>query len=81
MVFFIYNLQVVAIVMDLFTDIDIFKDVLDASFRRKVAVYIILESEGVKHFLKMCDKAGIHTGHLKACCISYYKLIRPAITN
>ncbi|KAI7803757.1 uncharacterized protein fam83ga [Triplophysa rosa] len=57
--------KVVAIVMDLFTDIDIFKDVLDASFRRKVAVYIILESAGVTHFLKMCDKAGIHTGHLK----------------
>nr|XP_055047466.1 uncharacterized protein fam83ga isoform X2 [Misgurnus anguillicaudatus] len=57
--------KVVAIVMDLFTDIDIFKDVLDASYRRKVAVYIILESTGVNHFLRMCDKAGMHTGHLK----------------
>ncbi|XP_065111445.2 uncharacterized protein fam83ga isoform X2 [Paramisgurnus dabryanus] len=57
--------KVVAIVMDLFTDIDIFKDVLDASYRRKVAVYIILERTGVTHFMRMCDKAGMHTGHLK----------------
>uniref|UniRef100_A0A673IU87 Scaffolding anchor of CK1 domain-containing protein n=1 Tax=Sinocyclocheilus rhinocerous TaxID=307959 RepID=A0A673IU87_9TELE len=34
-------LQVIAIVMDLFTDIDIFKDLLDASYKRKVSVYII----------------------------------------
>jgi len=53
--------------MDLFTDIDIFKDLLDASYKRKVAVYIMLEATGVKHFLRMCEKAGMHTGHLKAC--------------
>ncbi|XP_067231837.1 protein FAM83G [Chanodichthys erythropterus] len=57
--------KVIAIVMDLFTDIDIFKDLLDASYKRKVAVYIMLEATGVKHFLKMCEKAGMHTGHLK----------------
>ncbi|XDV12775.1 hypothetical protein PO909_001360 [Leuciscus waleckii] len=57
--------KVIAIVMDLFTDIDIFKDLLDASHKRKVAVYIMLEATGVKHFLRMCEKAGMHTGHLK----------------
>ncbi|XP_077069366.1 uncharacterized protein fam83ga [Siphateles boraxobius] len=57
--------KVIAIVMDLFTDIDIFKDLLDASYKRKVAVYIMLEATGVKHFLRMCEKAGMHTGHLK----------------
>lgn len=72
-------LQVIAIVMDLFTDIDIFKDLLDASYRRKVAVYIMLEATGVKHFLKMCEKAGMHTGHLKACHNSYCKLFCPTI--
>ncbi|XP_067275544.1 uncharacterized protein fam83ga isoform X2 [Pseudorasbora parva] len=51
--------------MDLFTDIDIFKDLLDASYKRKVALYIMLEVTGVKHFLRMCEKAGMHTGHLK----------------
>ncbi|XP_016324317.1 uncharacterized protein LOC107674738 [Sinocyclocheilus anshuiensis] len=57
--------KVIAIVMDLFTDIDIFKDLLDASYKRKVSVYIMLETTGVKHFLRMCEKAGMHTGHLK----------------
>uniref|UniRef100_A0A8C1K9S5 Family with sequence similarity 83 member G n=1 Tax=Cyprinus carpio TaxID=7962 RepID=A0A8C1K9S5_CYPCA len=45
--------KVIAIVMDLFTDIDIFKDLLDASYKRKVSVYIMLETTGVKHFLRM----------------------------
>ncbi|KAK7168013.1 hypothetical protein R3I94_002157 [Phoxinus phoxinus] len=57
--------KVIAIVMDLFSDIDIFKDLLDASYKRKVAVYIMLEATGVKHFLRMCEKADMHTGHLK----------------
>uniref|UniRef100_A0A672RRG5 Family with sequence similarity 83 member G n=1 Tax=Sinocyclocheilus grahami TaxID=75366 RepID=A0A672RRG5_SINGR len=45
--------KVIAIVMDLFTDIDIFKDLLDASYKRKVSVYIMLETTGVKHFVRM----------------------------
>uniref|UniRef100_A0A3B4EF36 Scaffolding anchor of CK1 domain-containing protein n=1 Tax=Pygocentrus nattereri TaxID=42514 RepID=A0A3B4EF36_PYGNA len=57
--------KVIAIVMDLFTDVDIFKDLLDASFKRKVAVYILLEATGVPHFLRMCERAAMHTGHLK----------------
>ncbi|XP_036422575.1 uncharacterized protein si:dkey-27o4.1 [Colossoma macropomum] len=57
--------RVIAIVMDMFTDVDIFKDLLDASFKRKVAVYILLEAPGVPHFLKMCERAAMHTGHLK----------------
>lgn len=54
-------------VMDLFTDVDIFKDLLHASFKRNVAVYIILDVIGVPHFLKMCESASMHTGHLKVC--------------
>ncbi|XP_061079430.1 protein FAM83G-like [Conger conger] len=57
--------KVIAVVMDLFTDVDIFKDLLDASFRRRVAVYIILEATGVPHFLSMCERAAMHRGHLK----------------
>lgn len=51
--------------MDVFTDVDIFKDLLDAGFRRKVAVYIIIEQAFVQDFLQMCDRAGMHSGHLK----------------
>ena len=51
--------------MDMFTDVDIFKDLLDAGFKRKVGVYIILDETNVKHFLQMCERAQMHTGHLK----------------
>ncbi|XP_064178672.1 protein FAM83G [Anguilla rostrata] len=57
--------KVIAVAMDMFTDVDIFRDLLDAAFKRKVAVYIIVETNGVPHFLSMCERAGMHRGHLK----------------
>lgn len=51
--------------MDMFTDVDIFKDLLDAGFKRKVAVYIIVDESNVKYFLHMCERARMHPGHLK----------------
>uniref|UniRef100_A0A3B1IYW9 Family with sequence similarity 83 member G n=1 Tax=Astyanax mexicanus TaxID=7994 RepID=A0A3B1IYW9_ASTMX len=57
--------RLIAVVMDVFTDVDIFKDLLDAGFRRKVAVYIIIDQSSVQHFLNMCEKASMHRGHLK----------------
>ncbi|XP_038676022.1 protein FAM83G-like [Scyliorhinus canicula] len=57
--------KVIAVVMDLFTDIDIFKDLLDASFKRKVPVYIIHDEVNIKYFLKMCERSGMHMGMLK----------------
>lgn len=57
--------QVIAVVMDMFTDVDIFKDLLDAGFKRKVAVYIIVDESNVKYFLHMCERARMHPGHLK----------------
>ncbi|XP_048408535.2 protein FAM83G-like [Stegostoma tigrinum] len=57
--------KVIAVVMDLFTDIDIFKDLLDASFKRKVPVYIIHDEVNIKYFLKMCESSGMHMGMLK----------------
>lgn len=60
--------QVIAVVMDMFTDVDIFKDLLDAGFKRKVAVYIIVDESNVKYFLHMCERARMHLGHLKVSC-------------
>ncbi|OCT61724.1 protein FAM83G-like [Xenopus laevis] len=57
--------KVIAVVMDQFTDIDIFKDLLDAGFKRKVSVYVILNETDVRYFLQMCEKAQMHKGHLK----------------
>ncbi|VCW70465.1 unnamed protein product [Gulo gulo] len=41
--------------MDFFTDSDIFQDIVDAAFKRRVPVYIILDEAGVKFFLEMCQ--------------------------
>ncbi|XP_058561610.1 protein FAM83G [Neofelis nebulosa] len=57
--------KVIAVVMDMFTDVDIFKDLLEAGFKRKVAVYIIVDESNVKYFLHMCERARMHLGHLK----------------
>uniref|UniRef100_A0A8C9QUE1 Family with sequence similarity 83 member F n=1 Tax=Spermophilus dauricus TaxID=99837 RepID=A0A8C9QUE1_SPEDA len=46
--------KVIAVVMDLFTDGDIFQDIVDAASKRRVPVYIILDEAGVKYFLEMC---------------------------
>ncbi|KAM9314719.1 protein FAM83G [Pholidichthys leucotaenia] len=64
--------KVIAVVMDVFTDVDIFRDLLDAGYKRKVPVYIILDVAAVPGFLSMCGRADMHRGHLKhlrvRCC-------------
>ncbi|KAK2833022.1 hypothetical protein Q5P01_016911 [Channa striata] len=57
--------KVVAIVMDLLTDLQILQDLLDASSRRGVAVYAVLEARGVPHFLDMCARLQINAVHLR----------------
>lgn len=59
------RLQVIAVVMDIFTDVDIFRDLLCAGFKRRVSVYILLERATLPHFLAMCRRANMHAGHLK----------------
>src|SRR4029434_8248983 len=51
--------------MDVFTDVDIFRDLLEASYRRRVAVYIIIEMTAVNQFLHMCERASMHRAHLR----------------
>ncbi|XP_018528352.1 LOW QUALITY PROTEIN: protein FAM83G-like [Lates calcarifer] len=57
--------KVIAVVMDVFTDVDIFRDLLDAGFKRRVSIYILLERTALPHFLSMCQRANMHAGHLK----------------
>ncbi|XP_061761833.1 protein FAM83G-like [Nerophis ophidion] len=57
--------KVIAVVMDLFTDVDIFQDLIDAGYKRKVSIYILLDSTTIPHFLSMCQRANMHAGHLK----------------
>ncbi|KAM9857584.1 protein FAM83G-like [Aulostomus maculatus] len=64
--------KVIAVVMDSFTDVDILRDLLDAGYKRRVPVYIIIDMAAVPCFLSMCGRADMHRGHLKnlrvRCC-------------
>ncbi|XP_019486935.1 PREDICTED: protein FAM83A [Hipposideros armiger] len=57
--------QVLAILMDEFTDVEIFCDVLEAANKRGVFVCVLLDQGGVKLFQEMCDKVQISDRHLK----------------
>lgn len=56
--------QVVAVVMDLFTDMELLCDLMEASSRRGVPVYLLLAQENLSHFLEMCYKMDLNGGHL-----------------
>ncbi|XP_054985584.1 protein FAM83H [Sorex araneus] len=55
--------QVVAVVMDMFTDVDLLGEVLEAAARR-VPVYILLDEVNAEHFLDMADKCRINLHHV-----------------
>ncbi|XP_014693530.3 protein FAM83A [Equus asinus] len=57
--------QVLAILMDVFTDVEIFCDILEAANKRGVFVCVLLDQGGVKLFQEMCDKVQISDSHLK----------------
>ncbi|XP_076599990.1 uncharacterized protein fam83ha [Chaetodon auriga] len=51
--------QVIAIVMNMFTDVDIFQDILNAAMRN-VAVYILLDEQNAHHFLNMVSNCRVN---------------------
>ncbi|KAB0383528.1 hypothetical protein FD755_005445 [Muntiacus reevesi] len=55
---------VVAIVMDIFTDMELLCDLMEASGRRGVPVYLLLAQDHLRHFLEMCYKMDLNGGHL-----------------
>ncbi|XP_004443093.2 PREDICTED: protein FAM83H [Ceratotherium simum simum] len=55
--------QVVAVVMDMFTDVDLLSEVLEAASRR-VPVYILLDEMNAQHFLDMADKCRVNLHHV-----------------
>lgn len=62
-----FPLQVIAIVTDSLTDLDIFKDLQEACTHRKVPVYILLDQSCALAFLKMCRNIGIRLDDLQVC--------------
>ncbi|XP_066522263.1 protein FAM83F-like [Hoplias malabaricus] len=57
--------KVIAIVMDLLTDVHILQDLLEAASKRRVAIYIVLDIQGVPHFLDMCNRLQVKSQHLQ----------------
>ncbi|XP_044520299.1 protein FAM83C [Gracilinanus agilis] len=55
---------VVAVVMDVFTDMELLCDLMEASGRRAVPVYLLLAQDNLHHFLEMCYKMDLTGGHL-----------------
>lgn len=62
-----FPLQVIAIVTDSLTDLDIFKDLQEACSYRKVPVYILLDQSCAPAFLKMCRNVGVRLDDLRVC--------------
>ncbi|KAG7326682.1 hypothetical protein KOW79_010083 [Hemibagrus wyckioides] len=56
--------KVIALVMDVFTDVDLFCDLLEASLKRKVPVYILLDEKNLSYFTDMCNTLEIQHSHL-----------------
>lgn len=61
---FLFLTQVIAIVMDMFTDVDIFREIVEAS-TRGIAVYLLLDESNFGHFLKMTEKQGCQVQRLR----------------
>ncbi|KAF3689498.1 Protein FAM83D [Channa argus] len=57
--------EVIAIVTDSLTDLDIFKDLQEACSQRKVPVYILLDQSCAPAFLKMCRNVNVRLDDLR----------------
>ncbi|XP_028380135.1 protein FAM83D [Phyllostomus discolor] len=52
--------EVIAVVMDVFTDIDVFRDLQEMCRKHGVAVYILLDQALLSQFLDMCMDLKVH---------------------
>lgn len=78
LLFLFLTLQVIAVVMDVFTDIDIFRDLQEISRKQGVAVYILLDQALLSQFLDMCMDLKVHPEQEKVCIlVSLQSKIRP----
>lgn len=69
LLFLFLTLQVIAVVMDVFTDIDIFRDLQEISRKQGVAVYILLDQALLSQFLDMCMDLKVHPEQEKVCIL------------
>uniref|UniRef100_A0A3Q2XED6 Family with sequence similarity 83 member D n=1 Tax=Hippocampus comes TaxID=109280 RepID=A0A3Q2XED6_HIPCM len=65
--------EVIAIVTDSLTDLDIFKDLQEACSVRKVPVYILLDQSSCPAFLRMCTNVGVGLDELQVCRRRFFR--------
>ncbi|XP_061689813.1 protein FAM83C [Syngnathoides biaculeatus] len=53
--------KVIALVMDEFSDVDLLCDLMEASSKRKVPVYILLDHKNLQLFTDMCSSLDVHS--------------------
>ncbi|KAF0034709.1 hypothetical protein F2P81_012467 [Scophthalmus maximus] len=56
--------QVIAVVMDVFTDVDLLCDLMEASNKRRIPVYVLLDEKKLGYFTDMCAALDIQNSHL-----------------
>lgn len=64
------SLQVIAVVMDVFTDVDLMCDLMEASNKRRVPVYILLDERSLCSFTDMCSALDIQNSHLSVSTLA-----------
>lgn len=69
---FALQLQVIAVVMDTFTDVDIFADLVDAAARH-VPVYILLDEQEVHHFVSMVFNCRVNLDLIPVSWIFFFQ--------
>lgn len=57
-------MQVIALVMDVFTDVDLLCDLMEASNKRRVPVYVLLDEKNLQYFTEMCSALDVQHSHL-----------------
>nr|XP_046191168.1 protein FAM83A-like [Oncorhynchus gorbuscha] len=63
--------MVLAIVMDTFSDVEMFCDILEATRKRNVSVYLLLDHINLQVFVKMCETLQINSNHLTSLFLSF----------
>ncbi|XP_056331675.1 protein FAM83A isoform X1 [Danio aesculapii] len=61
--------KVLAIVMDTFSDVEIFCDILEATRKRSVYVYLLLDHTNLQLFQDMCENVKMNKSHLSRVSI------------
>lgn len=64
--------------MDIFTDVDIFKEIVEAS-TRGISVYILLDESNFNHFLTMTEKQGCQVQRLRVRILCFVIFFFPSI--